>query len=125
MPHLRTSDREVEVTVSNRTILRVIVAAILAVIFFAAVRRSVHTLTLIGVSLFLSLALDGPVRGLAERLPGRIKGDRRFATAASIIVVLLLLGGFLWMVVPPLVSQTSAFIRDVPSLVGQVRDQNS
>ncbi len=116
---------QVEITVSNRTILRVGVAAILAIIFFAAVRRSVHTLTLIGVSVFLALALDGPVRGLANRLPGRVKGNRGFATGISIVVVVLLLGIFLWAIVPPLVTQTSDFTRQIPTLVSQVRDQDS
>jgi predicted PurR-regulated permease PerM len=116
---------EVEFTVSNRTILRIVVAAITAVIFFAAVRHSVHTLTLIGVAFFLSLALDAPVQWLATRLPGPIKGSRGFATGVSIVLVLLALGGFLWAIVPPLVNQTSSFIHDVPYLVNQVRDQNS
>ena len=116
---------EVELTVSNRTILRIVVAAIVAVIFFAAVRHSVHTLTLIGVAFFLSLALDAPVQWLSTRLPGPIKGSRGFATGVSIVLVLVALGGFLWAIVPPLDNQTSAFIRDAPYLVSQVRDQNS
>ncbi|HEY4161061.1 MAG TPA: AI-2E family transporter, partial [Candidatus Saccharimonadales bacterium] len=117
--------QEVEFTVSNRTIFRVIVAALLAIIFFAAVRHSAHTLTLIGVSLFLSLALDAPVHSLASRLPGSFKGNRSFATGASIVVVLVALGAFLWAVAPPLVRQTNNFIHDAPSLVAQVHDQNS
>ncbi len=125
MFRLGTGIIEIEITVSNRTIVRIALAAMLAVLFYEAVRHSAHTLTLIGVGLFLSLALDGPVHGLAERLPGRIKGNRSFATALSIIVVLLLLGLFLWLIVPPLVKQTSNFLSDAPGLVSQVRDQNS
>lgn len=117
--------KEVEFTVSNRTIFRVFAAAILAIVFFTAVRHSAHTLTLIGVSLFLSLALDAPVQWLATRLPGPFKGSRGFATGASIIVVLVALGLFLWAVMPPLITQTSSFIREVPGLVNQVQDQNS
>ncbi len=120
-----TDAQEFEFTVSNRTIFRIIVAAILAIIFFAAVRHSAHTLTLIGVSLFLSLALNAPVHSLAARLPGPFKGKRSFATAASIVVVLVALGLFLWAVAPPLVRQTTNFVQDAPSLVVQARDQNS
>jgi predicted PurR-regulated permease PerM len=116
---------EVEVTVSNRTILRIIASAILAIVFFMAVQRSVHSLTLIGVALFLALALNGPVHWLADHLPGRVKGSRGFATGASIVIVLVLLGAFLWVVVPPLVNQTNKFIKQAPALVEQVRDQNS
>jgi len=116
---------EVEFTVSNRTISRIIIAALLAIILFAAVRRSAHTLTLIGISVFLSLALNGPVRWLSEHLPGKRRGSRGLATGLSIGIVLVLLGTFLALVVPPLVGQTSRFIRQAPSLVEEVRDQNS
>lgn len=121
----QTDAPEVEFTVSNRTILRIIGAAIVAIVLFAAVRRSTHTLTLIGVALFLSLALNAPVHWLAEHLPGKRRGSRGLATGLSIIIVLVLLGAFLSVVVPPLVNQTSKFIKDVPHLVEQVRGQNS
>ncbi|HSX43292.1 MAG TPA: AI-2E family transporter [Candidatus Saccharimonadales bacterium] len=116
---------EVEVIVSNRTIFRIIAAVILAILFFAAVRRSGHTLTLIGAALFLSLALNAPVHWLADHLPGRVKGNRGFATGFSIVVVLLLLAGFLWLIVPPLASQTTKFVQQAPALIEQARDQNS
>jgi predicted PurR-regulated permease PerM len=116
---------EVEFTVSNRTIGRVIGAAILAIVFFAAVRRSAHTLTLIGVAIFLSLALNAPVRWLSEHLPGKRRGNRGLATGISIGIVLLLLGSFLALVVPPLVDKTNSFVRQAPGIVEQVRDQNS
>lgn len=126
MARLNTSETpEIEFTVSNRTILRIVISAILAIIFFAAVKHSVHTLTLIGVAVFLSLALNAPVHWLAEHLPGRIRGSRSFATGFSIVVVLVLLGAFLSVVVPPLVKQTSDFVQSAPKLVEQVRDQNS
>ena len=111
---------EVELTVSNRTILRIVAAAILAVIFFAAFKRSAHTLTLIATSIFLALALNAPVRLLAERLPGKRRGSRGLATGLSIGIVVVLLGGFLALVVPPLVRQTNTFIGQVPSVLNQV-----
>lgn len=125
MVRIGADAEEVEFTVTNRTILRVAVAVMLAVVFFTAVKHSIHTLTLIGAALFLSLALNGPVRGLAEHLPGRIKGNRGTATGISITVVLALLGVFLWAIVPPLVRQTSSFVQDAPALIRQVHDQNS
>jgi predicted PurR-regulated permease PerM len=120
-----TTAPDVEFTVSNRTILRVIVAAILAIVFFAAIRHSVHTLTLIGAALFLSLALNAPVRALAEHLPGKRRGNRGLATGLSIGIVVLVFGAFLALVVPPLVRQTGDFVQEAPTLVEQVRDQNS
>lgn len=117
--------QEVEFTVSNRTILRVIVAAILAIIAFAAIRQAAHTLVWIGVALFLALALNAPVRWLAEHLPGKRRGNRAWATALSIAIIVVLLGIFLYFIVPPLVSQTTKFIKQVPQLVSDLHDQNS
>lgn len=125
MTHKSSELSELEVTISNRTILRIIVSAILAILFFAAVRHSLHTLTLIGVALFLSLALNGPVHALSQHLPGKFRGNRSLATGVSIAVVLLILGAFLWLIVPTLVKQTSHFVHEAPNVVSQLHDQNS
>ncbi len=120
-----TPTSEVAVTVSNRTMVRIFGAAILAIVFFAAVRHSAHTLTLIGASLFLALALDAPVQWLALHLPGKRRGSRGLATGLSITIVALLLAAFLSVIVPPLVRQTNKFVRQVPTLISQVRDEDS
>lgn len=125
MAHSTSETSKTEITISNRTIFRIIGAVIATVLLFMAVRRSAHTLTLIGVALFLSLALNAPVRWLAARLPGSFKGNRSFATGVSIVVVLIFLGSFLWLIVPPLVNQTNRFIRQAPALVEEVRSQDS
>lgn len=125
MRHKTSELPEVEVVISNRTIFRIIASAIVAILLFAAVRNSLHTLTLIGVALFLSLALNGPVHALSQRLPGNFRGNRSLATGVSIAVVLILLGAFLALIVPPLVKQTSHFVQEAPKVLSQVHDQNS
>jgi predicted PurR-regulated permease PerM len=116
---------KVEVTISNRTIFRIVAGVILAIVFFAAVVHSAHTLTLIGAALFLSLALNGPVRWLSEHLPGKRRGSRGLATGLSIGIVVVVLGSFLALIVPPLVNQTNQFIHQVPKLIAQVHDKHS
>jgi predicted PurR-regulated permease PerM len=69
--------------------------------------------------------LNGPVHWLAIRLPGKRKGSRVAATALSFFVVLAFLIGFLALIVPPLVRQTSNFISAAPSLVEDVQSQDS
>lgn len=125
MARLNPDTPEVEFTISNRTILRLIVAAILAIIAFAAIRQAAHTLVWIGVAVFLALALNAPVRWLAEHLPGKRRGNRAWATALSIAIIVILLGVFLYFIVPPLVSQTTKFIKQVPHLISSLHDQNS
>lgn len=116
---------EVEITVSNHTVIRVLVLVISSFLFLAALRKATHPLVLIFTAFFLSLALNAPVHWLAQRLPGKRRGSRTLATALSFFVIIALLLGFLASLVPPLVRQTSSFIDAAPGLVEDVRDENS
>ncbi len=121
-----TKNKSVEFTVSNQTVIRVLALVILSFIFLAALRKTTHALILIGTGLFLALALNAPVHWLAIHLPGKGRGSRTLATAASFLVVIGLLIGFLVSIVPPLVRQTSNFISEAPGLVEDIRsDDNS
>lgn len=113
------------VTVSNRTVIRVLLLTVATFVALLAVKQASHALTLIFTAFFLALALNAPVHWLAQRLPGKRKGSRSAATAISFIVVILLLVGFLASIVPPLVKQTNSFISAAPGLVRQAKDQNS
>ena len=126
MPRLSTKNsQELEITVSNQTVFRVIGLIVAAIVLFGAIKQSAHTLTFIGVAFFLALALNAPVRWLADHLPGKRRGSRGLATGISILIVVLFFAGFLSAIVPPLVNQTSDFIKEAPGLVAQVQDQNS
>jgi len=124
MKLLKVSDSEVEVTISNRTILRVIGMIVAVVILFLAVRASVTALTWIGTSVFLALALNAPVHWLASKLPkGKGKKDRRkLATAVSIVVIVVALFGFFAAIIPPVAKQSTSFIKSVPSLVTELKN---
>ena len=85
----------VELTISNRTILRValLVVGILIVIWAAEIAR--HSLLLIFISFFLALALNAPVQFISRHLPWKLKGRRGFGTAISYLIVIIILGGFI------------------------------
>lgn len=116
---------EVEVTISNRTILRVLALVIGSLMLLAAIRQATHALTLIFLAFFLALALNAPVHWIAERLPGKRRGNRTVATAFSFFVVIIILGMFLASIVPPLVRQTGSFIDSIPGLVNDLRDNET
>lgn len=71
-------------------------------------------LIILGVSLFLALALNGPVSLIAKRLPGK---SRVGATAIAYIVVIALLGAVITLVLPPIVQETAKFAQKVPAVV--------
>ncbi len=126
MPRLFPADNpDVEVTVSTRTVVRIILLVGLFIIAFGAIQRSLHTLTLIGISIFLSLALNGPVRALANHLPGKKRGSRGLATGISIFIVAAVFAGFIAAIVPPFVKQTGSFIDAAPGLIESVKSQDS
>lgn len=115
----------VNVTVSSRTVIRVLTLAMLWVVLFAAIRQAAHAVVLIFTAFFLALALNAPVQWLSIHLPGKRRGNRTLATAVSFIIVIALLGTFIGSLVPPIVRQTSSFIDAAPHLIEEVRSQDS
>ena len=116
---------QIELTVSNRTVLRVIILVVASFLALVAVRQAAHALTLIFIAIFLALALNAPVNWIAIKLPGKMRGNRSLGTGVSFVIIVALLGGFLASIVPPLVRQTSSFIGAAPELVDDLRDENS
>lgn len=121
----RNSNKATEVTVSNGTIIRVLGMVLVFFLLLTALEKAIHPLTLIFVAFFLSLALNGPVHWLAQRLPGEKRGNRTLASAISFAFVVLLLAGFVASTVPPLVRQTRNFINEAPNLVENVQNENT
>ncbi len=124
---LRNKEKEntVNVTISNRTVVRVLLIIILTVLGLSALQQAQHALVLIFTAFFLALALNAPVHWLEEHLPGKKRGSRSLATALSFLVIILFLIGFLASIVPPLVKQTNNFIASAPGLVRQAKSQDS
>lgn len=125
MKLFKSNESELEVTISNRTIFRIVGMTVLAVLVFLAIKTSISTLVLIGTAMFLALALNAPVHWLANRLPTRKSDNRKLATVISILVILAALIGFIVAIVPPMVKQTTSFISTIPALIDDARDENT
>ncbi|HSH56227.1 MAG TPA: AI-2E family transporter [Candidatus Limnocylindrales bacterium] len=120
-----TSTSEVEVTVSNRTVLRILGLVVATMLFLAALQQARSALILVFTAFFLALALNGPVHYIARNLPGKMRGKRAIATALSYFMILLILGAFIASMVPPLIKQTESFINTAPGLIEDARDDES
>jgi predicted PurR-regulated permease PerM len=120
----KDSVNEVEMTVSNQTVIRVLALVFGAILFLAAVKQAQHALILIFTAFFLALALNAPVQWISRHMPGKMRGKRSVATAISFLLVIAFLGGFIASIVPPLVKQTQSFIEAAPSLVEDTRQGN-
>lgn len=118
-------ERELAVTISNETFIRIAALSVGLVIFLLVVKKAEHALLLIFIAFFLTLALNAPVYWLSRRIPGKRRGSRALATTLSFLIVVILLGLFIASVVPPLIRQTDNLINAAPHLVRDFRDQNS
>lgn len=111
----------IKVTVSNKTIVRIVLVVIgfyLGLQFLSATRTAV---TLLLVAFFLALALNPPVSYLAKRLPGNSRG---LATAVAYLAVIASLSLIIYATVPPLVQQTREFISDLPRYSQELKHGN-
>ena len=107
---------KVKVDIDTRVFIRFVLVFLGSALALYAVYRTRTALTLIGVSLFLTLALNPPVAMLSRRLPG---SSRVAATALAYLAVLVILAGFFVLIVPPVIEQSSKFADTVPSLIDQ------
>lgn len=120
-----TTEQTVNLQVSNRTVFRVVLIVVAALLTLAAIRQAAYPLTLIFIAFFLALALNAPVHWLERHLPGKRLKTRPWALAISFVAVILVLAGFFAAIVPPLVREAGEFIDGVPGLIEQTRDENS
>lgn len=121
---METKDTNIEITIANRTILRVVGVVIAALLALAFVQQAAGALILVFVAFFLALALNSPVHALARRLPGKKKNSRALATTISAIIILLALVGFVASLVPPLIRQTQNLITATPTYIADIRNEN-
>lgn len=121
----KPSSPKVEITISSRTVIRVLLLVVVTMLGLAALKQAAHALTLIFIAFFLALALNPPVHWLAQRLPGKRRGNRSIATALSFLIFLVILGAFLASIVPPIVKQTSTFVSSAPHLARDLKNTDS
>lgn len=118
----RKPTKTVTVTVSNRTVVRVIILVVITVLGLRFVSQVSHVLTLVFIAFFLALALNPAVSWLNRHLHLR---SRVWATATAYLTVLVILTAFIAAVIPPLIRQTSDFIASLPATVSSFNERDS
>ena len=95
-----------------RMVLQAVLIAIAAIALTGLILDVKRVLIWIAIALFLALALNPAVEGLV------VSGMRRGTAVALVFCgAVLVVGGFLALLVPPLVAQVRDFIEAVPGLV--------
>lgn len=114
--------RATEVTVSNRTIVRLILIGLATILGIRFALNVSNVLVLLFVAFFLALALNPGVSWIARKL--NLK-SRAAAVGIAYVLVLLILSVFLTYVVPPLVRQTVEFVNDAPQTIDNLESEDS
>jgi len=128
MWHLHRDNKEiseVELTVSNRTVVRVILIILITLALLEIYLKITHAILLIFIAFFLALALNSPVSKIANIIPGKRHGSRSLGTVIAYLLVIILLSAFAAYVVPPIVHQTEKFISAAPSLISNANNQHT
>lgn len=98
----------------------------LVVIGFGLVGLAIYNawtaLLIIGLSFFLAIALNPSVSYIAKNLNSK---SRAIGTAISYAVVLVIISFTVFLVIPPVVEQTTKFINTIPALVDSASSQYS
>lgn len=116
------SHMKVKVDIDTKVFIRFALVVLGFWLGIMAIYRVRGALVLLGISLFLALALNPPVSRLARRLPGN---SRVGATAIAYLFVVALLGGFLLLIVPPVIEQSARFADTVPGLIDKASENRA
>lgn len=108
------------INIDTKTFIRFWLVVIAFGFAIFAIYNARIALIILGISLFLALALNGPVSRIARSLPGK---SRTAATALAYVLVVVVLSAIIFLVIPPIVQQTAKFIQNVPSFVNTATNQ--
>lgn len=111
---------KVRIEIDTRTFVRFWLVVIGFIFAAFAIYSARTALIILGVSLFLALALNIPVSQISRRLPGK---SRVGATALAYMAVVVLICAVMLLVVPPVIQQTAKFAQNIPSLVNTTTTQ--
>ena len=111
---------KVRIEIDTKTFVRFWLVVIGFGLAGLAIYSAKDALVLLGISLFLALALNRPVAAIAKKLPGK---SRLGGTALAYTTLVLLLGCVVWFVIPPIVQQSAKFVESIPSIIDQASSQ--
>ncbi|MDB5186212.1 MAG: conserved rane protein of unknown function [Candidatus Saccharibacteria bacterium] len=110
------------ISITPETMVKGIAIAIGAYLLLKFVGNVAYQLQLVAIAAFLALALNPAVTWITHRLKSR---SRVRATATAYVMVLTILISFIALIVPPLVNQTTEFIREVPQTINNIKTDDS
>ena len=118
-------DQEIFIKISNKSLFKIILFILGFYLLIIFLTKISYAIQLIFISIFLTLAINSPVHKLSRHIPGKMRNNRTFGTIISLIIVLTALGILIVSIAPPLINQTSTFLKNTPSLLNNLHDNGS
>jgi predicted PurR-regulated permease PerM len=111
---------KVHIAIDTKTFVRFWLVVIGFALAIFLIISAAQALIILGVALFLALALNRPVSALANILPGK---SRVGGTAIAYFIVVFLIGGFIFLVVPPVIEQSAKVAQSIPQFIDTAQSQ--
>lgn len=111
---------KVQIAIDTKTFVRFWLVLLGFGAALLAIYSAKSALIILGVALFLALALNAPVTYIANKLPGN---SRIGGTAIAYVMVLAILAAVVFLVIPPIADQTGRLINSTPSMVDDLSRQ--
>lgn len=103
-----------KIDIDTRTFVRFWLVVFGIGLVAALLYKAQTALIIIGVSMFLAVALNAPVSLIAKKLPGK---SRVGATAIAYIAVVVIIGAIMTLVVPAIIQQSAKVAQTIPAVV--------
>jgi predicted PurR-regulated permease PerM len=103
------------IDISTKTLIKFWLIPVILIVIGAILYSARTGLFVIGVSIFLAIALNPAVSKISNIFPGR---NRVIATAIAYVLIVAILGTILAIAIPPIVSQVIAFIQNTATSLG-------
>ncbi len=111
---------KVHIAIDTKTFVRFWLVVIGFALAIFLIISAAQALIILGIALFLALALNRPVSALANVLPGK---SRVGGTAIAYFIVVFLIGGFIFLVVPPVIEQSAKVAQSIPQFIDTAQSQ--
>jgi len=100
-----------KIRIDTQTVIKFWLVPLAIVLIALAVGKALTALIILGLALFLALAISPLVNSISRRIPGH---SRNFATALAYIIVVGILCAILAVVVPVVIGETTQLISSLP-----------
>lgn len=110
----------VKVDIDTKTFVRFWLVIVGLFLIGLLIYNARTALILVGIAMFLTIALSKPVAWFAKKLPGN---SRLGATALSFLAIVAALTALVVLVVPPVVSQSAKLAENFPGMLENAKTQ--